>query len=320
MLSVKEQREDGSWYGVNIPYLRCTLTVLEINYQIKIPSKQINKVRSYSSTTTQLQIKLNLASGVIKLNPWFLTGFTDANNIKKIDIGNKFIRIPSRSNKTNSLVIWGQNLTSSVGLGRFTKQVSNMIRLPPYQQSVIIGLILYDGWLIFASSTHKQARLGFAQSLSRSAYVWFVFNLLSHYCSSCPKLVTGRREGTCTYALQIFTRSLPCFTELYSIFNSNKVKRIPDNIYELLTPIALAHLIMGDGSALSRGLKICTDSYSIKDVVRLMNVLIIKYRLECTLRTHRKNQYRIYIRQSSMPLLQNIVRSHMHSSMLYKLG
>ena len=77
---------------------------------------------------------------------------------------------------------------------------------------------------------------------------------------------------------------------------------------------------MGDGSALAQGLKICTDSYSIKDVVRLMNVLIIKYRLECRLRTHRKNQYRIYIRQSSMHLLQDIVAAHMHSSMLYKLG
>ena len=77
---------------------------------------------------------------------------------------------------------------------------------------------------------------------------------------------------------------------------------------------------MGDGSALAQGLKICTDSYSIKDVVQLMNVLIIKYRLECRLRTHRKNQYRIYIRQSSMHLLQDIVAAHMHSSMLYKLG
>ena len=111
-----------------------------------------------------------------------------------------------------------------------------------------------------------------------------------------------------------------CFTNLYPLFYPNKVKVIPEDIYNMLTPVALAHLIMGDGSALAQGLKICTDSYSIKDVVRLMNVLIIKYRLECRLRTHRKNQYRIYIRQSSMHLLQDIVAAHMHSSMLYKLG
>lgn len=52
----------------------------------------------------------------------------------------------------------------------------------------------------------------------------------------------------------------------------------------MLTPVALAHLIMGDGSVQRHGLIICTNSFSIKDVVRLMNVLITRYRLECNLR------------------------------------
>ena len=61
----------------------------------------------------------------------------------------------------------------------------------------------------------------------------------------------------------------------------------------MLTPVALAHLIMGDGSVRPQGLILCTDSYSLNDVVRLMNVLIIKYRLECTLQFYTKNHYRI---------------------------
>jgi hypothetical protein len=113
---------------------------------------------------------------------------------------------------------------------------------------------------------------------------------------------------------------MPCLTELYYLFYPNGVKVIPEDIYNILTPIALAHMIMGDGSVKSHGLIICTDSYSIEDTIRLINVLIIKYRLECTLRVPRKNQYRIYIRQSSMPLLQDIVSPHFHFSMLYKIG
>jgi hypothetical protein len=102
---------------------------------------------------------------------------------------------------------------------------------------------------------------------------------------------------------------MPCLTELYYIFYPNKVKIIPQNIYELLTPVALAHLIMGDGSVSRHGLILCTNSYTIQDVVRLMNVLIIRYTLKCTLRLHRqKNKmgYEIYIRQRSMPLLRSI--------------
>jgi hypothetical protein len=35
-----------------------------------------------------------------------------------------------------SLVVWGLNLPSTVGCGKLTKIVRNMIELPPYQQNV----------------------------------------------------------------------------------------------------------------------------------------------------------------------------------------
>jgi len=53
--------------------------------------------------------------------------------------------------------------------------------------------------------------------------------------------------------------------------------------------------------------------------VRLINVLMVRYQLECTLRQHRPNQYRIYIRECSMVQLRTIVLPYMHSSMLYKI-
>ena len=77
---------------------------------------------------------------------------------------------------------------------------------------------------------------------------------------------------------------------------------------------------MGDGSAKSHGLILCTDSFSLTDTVRLMNVLILRYGLECNLYKKRDNQYRIFIYHSSMPLLRTIVTPYFHSSMLYKLG
>jgi len=139
------------------------------------------------------------------------------------------------------------------------------MKLAPYQYSVVIGLLLSDGWLSFASKTNKNAWLGFHQSLDHSVYVLFVFNILSHYCSNSPQLRSAIRAGNRTYSLQFFTRSLPCYTELSSIFYVNKVKVIPNNIYELLTPVALAHWIQGDGSHARHGLVLCTDSYTTQD-------------------------------------------------------
>jgi hypothetical protein len=142
-------------------------------------------------------------------------------------------------------------------------------------------------------------------------YVWFVFNLLSHYCSNYPYFVSGIRKGKGYFALGFDTRRLPCITELYELFYLNKKKVIPDNIYNLLTPIALAHLLFfiimppflpplmkcirggekkggikknaGDGSSMNGGVVICTDSFTIQDVVSLTNVLIIRYGLSCSI-------------------------------------
>lgn len=222
------------------------------------------------------------------------------------------------------LVVWGKNLPSSVGYGRFSNLISKNMLLPPLQRGVVVGLLLSDGWLILSSSrvknsTNLNARLGLIQSIDHFKYAWAVFSLLSHFCSSYPICRGRTRFGKLNYSIEFFTRALPCFTELYSIFYVNGVKVIPYNIYDLLTPAALAHWISGDGSVRSHGLVICTDSYDLSSVIKLMNVLIIRYRLDCILRYN--GQYpRIYIRQASMVTLKNIVEPYMDQTMLYKLG
>ena len=78
---------------------------------------------------------------------------------------------------------------------------------------------------------------------------------------------------------------------------------------------------MGDGQRRELGgLVLCTDSYTIQEVVCLINVLIIRYSLICTLREVNKGQYRIYISEKSMNNLRAIVLPYMINTMLYKLN
>ena len=138
-------------------------------------------------------------------------------------------------------------------------------------------------------------------------------------------ILRSRKRGLKTHwTFEFVTRTLPCFNDLYTLLHRSGVKVIPHNIYEILTPIALAHMIMADGSVQRHGLIICTNSYSVQDVVRLINVLIIQYRLKCSLRLKKRQnnkiEYLIYIRQSSMSLLRTIVTPYFHSSMLYKIS
>ena len=68
-----------------------------------------------------------------------------------------------------------------------------------------------------------------------------------------------------------------------------------------------------------KGLVLCTDSYSIEEVVRLVNVLIIRYNFICKIRLQKENQYRIYISERSLDSLKKIVLPYMDNSMKYKI-
>jgi hypothetical protein len=57
--TIKVQRVDGCWLVGGASCLRCTLMGFEKNYQTKIPSKQINKVRFYSSDNGNLRLTMN---------------------------------------------------------------------------------------------------------------------------------------------------------------------------------------------------------------------------------------------------------------------
>lgn len=126
------------------------------------------------------------------------------------------------------------------------------------------------------------------------------------------------RNGTQCFSLILWTSSLPFLTELHSLFYVSGIKCIPAEIvYELLTPIALAHWIQNDGTWQTSGLGLCTHSFTIVDVVLLINVLIVRYGVDCTLQMQ-NNQPRIYIRARSIPLLRSVVMPYMTESMLYK--
>jgi len=58
----------------------------------------------------------------------------------------------------------------------------------------------------------------------------------------------------------------------------------------------------------------------VSDIVRLMNVLRIRHRLDCALKFHTPTQPRIFIPERSMCRLREVVQPFMHSSMMYKIG
>jgi LAGLIDADG DNA endonuclease family len=99
------------------------------------------------------------------------------------------------------------------------------------------------------------------------------------------------------------------------------VKVIPDSVimYNLLTPIAFAHWTIGEGLWAGSGLVLCTNSFSIIDNVKLINILNVRYQLECILDIIMVCLLFI-LKQVLCPVFVLLFVPYMDSTILYKLG
>ncbi len=114
---------------------------------------------------------------------------------------------------------------------------------------------------------------------------------------------------------------LPCFTELHSLWYLNKRKIVPINIKELLTPIGLAHWIMGDGSLQNLGLHLSVYAFTCSEVELLIDAFETKFLLKCSVHKHSTigGKASIYIWKESMNKLRLLVSPYIIPSMQYKI-
>ena len=107
--------------------------------------------------------------------------------------------------------------------------------------------------------------------------------------------------------------------EFYFTFYEGRVKIVPLDL-SLLTPLALAHWVMQDGSrGTSKGLYLCTDSFTHDDVKRLSLYLNNRYNITSSIHNSGK-YYRIYILVKSVETVKILILPFMHKTMNYKLG
>lgn len=88
-----------------------------------------------------------------------------------------------------------------------------------------------------------------------------------------------------------------------------------------MTPVVLAHLIMGDGNIKPKDkiIRIYTNSFSKNDVERLGKAINNKLGIITNIRFDRNNQYILTISKKELDNLRSIILPYMHISMLYKL-
>lgn len=215
----------------------------------------------------------------------------------------------------SSLVIYGTNTVSTVGYPKITEIIRYTVGITPQIKNILIGILISDGWMQI--NKNGNSRFAFKQSLINLEYFLKVSLIFSHYCSAPFKLantVVNHKEFNSLY---FSTRTYPCFTEYYKLFYKNKVKIVPHNLYDLITYEALAHWIMCDGTKSGNTIILQVQSFTIKEVVFIMNVILLKFEIESTLHMQR-NKPIIYIKTSSFKLIKPKILPYFVESMKYR--
>jgi LAGLIDADG DNA endonuclease family len=76
---------------------------------------------------------------------------------------------------------------------------------------------------------------------------------------------------------------------------------------------------MGDGSKSGNGLTLHTQSFTIKEVIFIVNILIHKFNLDCSIHKQR-NQFIVYINCKSMKKIKHKLLPYIFPSMRYKIS
>lgn len=76
---------------------------------------------------------------------------------------------------------------------------------------------------------------------------------------------------------------------------------------------------MCDGSKNRAGLVFCTDSYTIHDVVKLINVILIKWDIRTTLK-YSGGKPRIQVNNKELMKIRVLVSPHIFAHFMYKVN
>lgn len=126
-------------------------------------------------------------------------------------------------------------------------------------------------------------------------------------------------RGKLFYSLEFQTRQLKSLNEIYNLFYIElKRKIITPELFHYIDYIALAHWIQGDGARRNKGIVLCTDCFTIKEVVLLMNILNIKFNINSTIH-YDNNRARIFINKKELNKIKPYIKPFFVKTFLYKI-
>jgi hypothetical protein len=182
----------------------------------------------------------------------------------------------------------------------------------PIEREVVIGCLLGDGTL---TKSGRDYRLRIEHRAAHREYVDWKYSQLQRFCVTLPQFVQQHqsyRFGTVGHSE---------LTELRRVFYGNGGKRVPEFLERQFGPLALAILLMDDGSRIHNTVSFALHCYSEVDA-ELMRSILRRLGIESTWQFDGHDYgRRLYVATSSYATLKRLVKPYVDQvpCMAYKL-
>jgi hypothetical protein len=165
-------------------------------------------------------------------------------------------------------------------------------------------------------------------------FLYYFFFTRGYCTNSGPRqyktiLIKSKQEKKIYYGYEFDLFTFSSLNWLYDLFYLNGKKRISEEIFQYITPMALAFLIQDEGGWVSgsKSVRIATNNFTLQEVELLRYIFKTKFDLDCTIQllskgggNKLKDKYSLYFKVASLPKLRELVLPFMIPSMKYKLG
>ena len=206
------------------------------------------------------------------------------------------------------------------------KEIKRSAVLNLEQRSLIIGSLLGDGTMRIGKGA-VNANFKVEHGLEQKDYVLWKYRVLEPLVMTEPKISYRYTADRQKYQKSWWFRTFrhPILTDIYKFFYIGSGYRtgrkiIPSNIQDYLDPLALAVWIMDDGSYNKDKIDISTYSFLFEEIELLCRSLEKRYGLSAWYYKDRDKGYRMYFRKSVTGKLVDLIRPHIVTSMMYKIG
>ena len=193
-----------------------------------------------------------------------------------------------------------------------------------HRLDVLIGSLLGDARLECRSIGKRHpitARLRIHHSEKQKEYVFWKYEIFKEIILKPPrKIMTWRdpKRYKEHYSWYFHSKSLESLGLLHSYFYKGKTKIFSKDIFDLITPRALAIWFMDDGSNTQNSYTISTHCFSEKEQKSIINFLKKRYDINATM-VRDRSKFKIALGRKEYQKLNAIIEPYIIPSMIYKI-